>query len=191
MTPGQWLLLLVLAAAVLFALRGVLRDRLSPTRRALRRAEKGDTERALADLSRRLERRPGSAAVLGARGRVHLLARRLPEAEADLRGAVELGSRDPFDLDALGWCLVAQERLDEAFLFALQAHEQHPEDFSVHCLYCGLMAHQGRGEEVVPLLDFLKRRAHQLRNQHPAEYEARHAARFEFACREMDRAGFS
>jgi tetratricopeptide (TPR) repeat protein len=188
MSPGFALFLLVATAVALFASRRAIRDRLSPTRRALRRAERGETERALADLSKRLRRRPDAAVVHGTIGQVQQLAGRPQEAEGALRRAIELGTRDPLHLAALGWSLVAQDRLDEALPFAAQAHERDHEDFGVHCLYCGLMARAGRGAEVVPLYEFLRRRALQIRNQSPGDYEARLGAQFEFARHEMERA---
>jgi tetratricopeptide (TPR) repeat protein len=191
MTAFQLALTAALGAGLAFGLRSALRDRLSPTRRALRRAERGDTERALVCLKRRCERRPGSAAARGALGQAHLLARQPREAEAELRKALELGSRDPVHLAALGWVLVDQGRLDEAVEFAIRANESRHEDFGIHCLYCGLMAHQGRGEEVVPLFDFLRRRALQVLAQTPKEYERGLGRQFDFARREMTRAGLA
>lgn len=186
----QFLLLLAVAAVVLIAFRSAIRDRLSPARRALRRAERGDVERGLQALKRIGERRPASAFVQGTLGQVYLLARQPAEAEAALRRALELGTRDPVHLAALGWALVAQGRLDEAVDFATRAHESAHEDFGIHCLYCGLMAHQGRGSEVVPLFDFLKRRSVQVLSQTPGTYERDLGDQFDFARREMARAGF-
>jgi tetratricopeptide (TPR) repeat protein len=191
MTAPQLVLLLAIGAGALFSFRSAIRDRLSPSLRALRRAEHGDTEGALASLKRLLERKPASAAVFGALGQVHLLARQPQEAEAALRRALELGSKDPLHLAALGWSLVAQERLDEALSFAVQAHELHHEDFGIHCLYCGLMANQGRGAEVVPLFDFLKRRALQILMQTPRIYDRGFGDQFDFAKQEMTRAGLA
>jgi tetratricopeptide (TPR) repeat protein len=191
MTAPQTVLLLALGGGLMYAFRSPIRDRLSPTRRALRRAEGGDTEAALAALERLRERKPRSAAALGALGQVRLLARQPQEAEAVLRQALELGSNDPLHLAALGWALVEQGRLDEALAFAARAHAMPHEDFGVHCLYCGLMAHQGRGAEVVPLFDFLKRRALQVLMQTPRVYDRGLGDQFDFAKQEMSRAGFA
>ena len=71
--------------------------------------------------------------------------RRLPEAEAELRRAIELECRDASLLTALAWTLIGLDRLDEALPIAERAYAKAGEDLEVYCVYCGLMARHGRG----------------------------------------------
>jgi hypothetical protein len=119
------------------------------------------------------------------------MAQRPLEAEAVLRKAVALGSRNAAHHGALGWALVELGRLDEALPVAEEINKRAHEDFEVHCLYCGLMAHHGRGNEVVPLFDFLKRRSIQLQKLNPQAYQKGLGARYEFARSMMNAAGFA
>jgi Tfp pilus assembly protein PilF len=140
---------------------------------------------------RLVERKPASAEVHAALGHVYLMARQPQGAEGEFRKAIELGNRNAAVLAALGWALVQQDRLEEALPIAMEANGMVHEDFGVYCLYCGLMAHHGHGDEVTTLFDFLKRRALQVRKQAPSAVDREAGAQFEFARREMSRAGFS
>lgn len=53
------------------------------------------------------------------------------------------------------------------------------------------MAHQGRGNEVLQLFDFLKRSSIQLQKLNPQAYQKRLDAKFEFARSMMNGAGFA
>ena len=93
------------------------------------------------------------------------------EAEAELRKALELGSRSAAHYNALGWALVRLGKLDEALPIAEEANRLAHEDFEVYCLYCGLMAHHGRAAEVAPLFEFLKRTSVQIQTMSPKTYQ--------------------
>jgi tetratricopeptide (TPR) repeat protein len=164
---------------------------LSPTQRALKWAKRGDSDRAIDRLTALIERRPSSPALHGTLGQVYLMAQRPHEAEAVLRKALALGNRNASHHGALGWALVQLGRLDEALPVAEEANRRAHEDFEVYCLYCGLMAHQGRGNEEVQLFDFLKRSSIQLQKLNPQAYQERLGAKFEFARSMMNGAGFA
>lgn len=183
------LILLGLAASLIHAWGPSLLDRLRPTRRAIRRARLGQLDRAIADLEARRQRKPASAAVRGALGRVYLMAQRPADAEVELRQALELGGKDPAYRGALGWALVAQERFDEALTLAEDSIAQAREDYDAYCLYCGLMARQGRTAEVAQLRDFLERSAIQLERQDPETFAAEWKPKLEFARSRMETSG--
>jgi hypothetical protein len=129
--------------------------------------------------------------VHGALGQIYLIDRRPLEAEIELRKAVELGSRESAHLSALGWALVQLARLDEALPIAEEANAVAHEDLDVYCLYCGLMAHHGRGAEVSQLFDFLKRSSAQVEKIDPKAYKNGLSQKFEFARTNMNAAGFA
>jgi tetratricopeptide (TPR) repeat protein len=190
MTPRQLFLVIALLTVVSVFLLLRLFQRLSPTHRALKWATKGEFESAIDWLNAQIERKPNSAALHGALGQVYLMAQRPEKAEAVLRKAVALGSQNASHQGALGWALVQLDRLDEALPLAEEAHKRAHEDFEVYCLYCGLMAHAGRGNEMIQLFDFLKRRAIQLQKMNRHAYQKRLSAEFEFARSMMNGAGF-
>ncbi|MGD0040064.1 MAG: tetratricopeptide repeat protein [Isosphaeraceae bacterium] len=191
MTTRQSFFVIALAAGAAVFLISQLARWLSPTRRALDRARRGDIDRALADLRARVERKPSSPTVHGALGQLYLMDKRPEEAEAELRKALALGSRNASHHGALGWALVQLGRLDEALPVAEEANRRAHEDFEVYYLYCGLMAHHGRGNEVVQLFDFLKRSSIQLQKLNPRAYQKGLGAKFEFARSMMHGAGFA
>jgi len=191
MTPRQWFLVIALVAGAIVFARFTLVQWLSPPRRALKWAQRGDTARAIDRLNSLIERRPSAPALHGALGQVYLMAQRPLEAEAVLRKALVLGSRNASHHGALGWSLVQLGRLDEALPVAEEANRRAHEDFEVYCLYCGLMAHHGRGSEVVQLFDFLKRSSVQLQKLNPQAYQKGLGAKFEFARSMMNGAGFA
>jgi tetratricopeptide (TPR) repeat protein len=139
----------------------------------------------------RVVRKPSSPALHSALGQVYLIDKRPEEAEAEFRKALALGSRSPLDRAALGWALVRLGRFEEALPFADEAHKSAHEDFGVHCLYCGLMAWQGRGAEVTELFDFLKRSFVQIQRREPGACRDEPSEHFVFACSEMQSAGFA
>ena len=108
-----------------------------------------------------------------------------------LREALALGSQNASHHGALGWALVQLGKLEEALPVAEEANKKAHEDFEVYCLYCGLLAHAGRGNEVVQLFDFLRRRSIQLQKLNPQAYQQRFAAEFEFARSMMKAAGLA
>ncbi len=190
MTTRQLFFVVALAAGAIVFLGYTLYERLSPTQRALKRARRGDAARAQADLEALLEKKPSSAAAHAALGQVHLLEHRYPEAAAELRKSLELGSRSAAHYGALGWALVGMGELDQALPVAEEANKKAREDFEIYCLYCGLMAHHGRGSEVVPLFEFLKRTSVQIQKMNAKVYEQGLRAKFEFARDKMNAAGF-
>jgi tetratricopeptide (TPR) repeat protein len=179
---------LALAAAMVF-LGYSLSGWLSPTRRALKRARKGQVSRALADLVALRERKPSSPAIHGALGQLYLMDERPAEAEPELRTALQLGSRSADHLSALGWALVRLGKLEEALPIAKEANGLAREDFEVYCLYCGLMAHHGQAAEVAPLFEFLKRTSIQIKTMSPKTYQNGLSQKFEFARSKMNSAG--
>ena len=189
MPARPFFLVLALAAAAIVFLGYTLFERLSPTRRALRRARKGQLDRALADLGALRERKPSSPSVRGALGQLYLMDERPAEAEVELRKALELGSRSAAHYNALGWALVRLGKLDEALPIAEEANRRAREDFEVYCLYCGLMAHHGRAAEVAPLFEFLKRTSIQIQRMSPKAYQQGLGEKFEFARSKMNSAG--
>jgi tetratricopeptide (TPR) repeat protein len=190
MTPRQLFFVIALVAGAIVFLWFMFVQWLSPTHRALKWATRGDFGRAIDRLNALIARRPNSPALHGTLGQVYLMAQRPQEAEAVLRKALSLGSRNASHHGALGWALVQLGRLDEALPVAEEANRRAHEDFEVYCLYCGLMAHEGRGNEVVQLFDFLKRSSTQLQKLNPRDYQKRLGAEFEFARSMMNGAGF-
>jgi tetratricopeptide (TPR) repeat protein len=190
MAAGQFFVLIVLAVAV-FSGAWVLYQRSRPTERALRKARKGKIAEALAELEARLEKEGPSPELRGALGQVYLLDHRPHQAEAELRKALELGSRRSAHLNALGWALIRLGRLDEALPIAEEANQSAREDFEVYCLYCGLLAHHGRAAEVAPLFEFLKRTSAQIEKLRPRAYNGGLGEKFEFARAKMNAAGFT
>jgi tetratricopeptide (TPR) repeat protein len=174
------LLLIPLLAALVFAAWKLYR-RSQPVAKALRWASAGRTADALAYLESTAAKKPDSAAVHGALGKVYLMDRRLPEAESELRQAIELACRDPSLLGALGWTLIGLDRLDEALPVAERAYAKAGEDLEVYCLYCGLMARHGRGAEVVELFDFLERTRGRMKRPDARPGRGGLAEYFEFA----------
>ncbi len=191
MTTRQWFFVIALLSGAIVFVGFNLFQWLSPTQRALKWAQRGDSSRAINRLSALIERRPSSPALHGTLGQVYLMAQRPHEAEVVLRKALALGSRNAAHHGALGWALVQLGRLDLALPVAEEANRRAHEDFEVYCLYCGLMAHHGRGSEVVQLFDFLKRRSIQLQKLNPQAYQKGLGARFEFARSMMNGAGFA
>ena len=191
MPTRQLFFVIAFVAGAIVFVRFTLLQWLSPTQRALKRAQRGDSARAIDRLNALIERRPSSPALHGTLGQVYLLAQRPHEAEAVLRKALALGSRNASHLGALGWALVQLGRLDEALPITEEANRRAHEDFEVYCLYCGLMAHHGRGNEVVQLFDFLKRSSIQLQKLNPRAYQKGLGAKFEFARSMMNGAGFA
>ncbi len=191
MTPRQWFLVIALMAGVIVFVGFTLLQWLSPRQRALKWAQRGDTSRAIDRLDALIARRPSAPALHGTLGQVYLMAQRPLEAEAELRKALALGSRNASHHGALGWALVLLGRLDEALPVAEEANRKAHENFEVYCLYCGLMAHHGRGSEVVQLFDFLKRSSIQLQKLNPRAYQKGLGAKFEFARSMMHGAGFA
>jgi tetratricopeptide (TPR) repeat protein len=189
MTLRQWVLVVACFSGALIYLGLILRQRFGPTNRALRWAARGDFGPALDWLNARIERKPNSPTLHGTLGQVYLMANRPQEAEVELRKALVLGTRNPSHQGALGWALVQLGRFDEALPVAEQANQRAHEDFEVYCLYCGLMAHSGRGREVVQLFDFLKRRSIQLQYLNPGAYKKALGAEFEFVRSMMNSAG--
>ncbi len=191
MAATQVFFVLALAAGAIVFLGYSSGHWFSPTQRALKRARKGNMARALADLEILRERKPSSAAVHGALGQVYLMDHRPREAEAALRRALELSTRSASHHGALGWALVAQGKFDEALQAAQEASRLAREDFEIYCLYCGLMAHHGRGAEVAELFEFLKRSSIQIQKLKPRVYEHGLKEKFEFAQSKMNSAGFA
>jgi hypothetical protein len=153
-------------------------------------ASRGKTAEALALLRATTAKKPYSAAMHGALGKVCLMGRRFPEAEAELRRAIELECRDPSFLGALGWTLVGLDRLDEALPIAELAYARSGEDLGVYCLYCGLLARHGRGAEVVELFDFLERTRGRMDRLDAGDGRGL-AEKFEFARSRMSATGFA
>jgi tetratricopeptide (TPR) repeat protein len=191
MTNGQSFFVIALSAFAACFLASKLFDWLNPTRRALRRGSKGDIGGALADLRELAKRKQHSPAVHGALGQLYLMADQAGDAEVELRRALELGSRHASHYTALGWTLVRLGRVDEALPIAEEAHGRAREDIETYCLYCGLMAHHGRGTEVAQLFDFLKRNSVQVQKRNPRAYRAGLSEKFEFARSKMNSAGFT
>ena len=191
MAAVPFVLFLALATGAIVFLGYSLFERLSPTRRALKRAQKGDLARALAELTALREKHPSSGKVRGALGQLFLIDGRPAEAEVELLKALELGSQSATHYNALGWALVRLGRLDEALPIAEEANRRAREDFEVYCLYCGLMAHQGRAIEVAPLFEFLKRTSVQIQKMSPNTYQNGLSEKFEFARSKMHSAGFA
>jgi tetratricopeptide (TPR) repeat protein len=191
MSTRQVFLVIALAAGAIVFMGYTLYGWLSPTQRALKRARRGDTSRARADLEALVQQKPGSAAAHAALGQVHLLEHHYPEAVAELRKALELGSRSAAHYGALGWALVGAGELDEALSIAEEANKKAREDFEVYCLYCGLMAHHGRGAEVASLFEFLKRTSVQIQKMNAKVYEQGLRSKFEFARDKMNAAGIA
>jgi tetratricopeptide (TPR) repeat protein len=191
MTTRQLFLVIALVAGAIVFLGFTLYHWLSPTQRALKRAKGGEIARALDRLNALLEKRPSSPAVHGTLGQVHLMDRRPHEAESELRKALALGSTRASDYGALGWALVQLGRLDEALPIAEEANRRAHEDFEVYCLYCGLMAHQGRGKQVAQLFEFLERNSIQIQKLNPKAYQGGLSEKFEFARSMMNNAGFA
>jgi tetratricopeptide (TPR) repeat protein len=190
MTPGGFLIVLTVVVMSVFVVR-TLGRRFSLTDRALRKAKAGKIAEALAELEAVARKKGPSAAVSGALGRIHLMDHRPAEAEAELRKAIGLGSQDYAHYNALGWALIELDRLDEALPIADAANKLAREDIEVYCLYCGLMAHHGRGAEVVSLFDFLKRTSAQIAISKPTIYHGELRNKFEFASSKMNAAGFA
>lgn len=189
MAVVRFIVVVALAVGAGYFLTVWLFRRLNPADRALRRAGAGQLQQALDDIKTRVERKPSSAALRGALGRLYLLNKRPEAAEAEFRQALELGSRDPLNRAGLGWALVRQGQYDEALALAEEAQRKAPEDFGLHCLYCGLLARHGRAREAVELFDFLKRRSVQIQMKNPREYDQTAREQFEFSQSEMRRAG--
>jgi tetratricopeptide (TPR) repeat protein len=187
----QWFFVIALVAGAIVFVGFTLLQWLSPTQRALKWAQRGDSARAIDRLNALIASRPSAPALHGTLGQVYLMAQRPHEAETVLRKALALGSRNPSHHGALGWALVQLGRLDEALPVAEEANRRAHEDFEVYCLYCGLMAHHGRGNEVVQLFDFLKRSSIQLQKLNPQVYQKGLGAKFEFARSMMNGAGFA
>src|SRR5271157_621465 len=106
MTTRQWFFVIALVAGAIVFVGFTLFQWLSPTQRALQWAKRGDSARAIDRLNALIERRPSSPALHGALGQVYLMAQRPHEAEAVLRKALVLGSRNASHHGALGWALV-------------------------------------------------------------------------------------
>jgi tetratricopeptide (TPR) repeat protein len=190
MTPGGLLVVLAVVVVSVFVVR-TLGRRFKLTERALRKAKAGKVSEALADLDAIVRKKGPSPAASGALGRICLIDHRPSEAEAELRKAIDLGSRDYAHYNALGWALIELDRLDEALPIAEAANKLAREDFEVYCLYCGLMAHHGCGAEVVLLFDFLKRTSAQIAASKPKIYQSELRNKFEFASSKMNAAGFA
>jgi tetratricopeptide (TPR) repeat protein len=190
MTTRQVFFVIALAAGAVVFLGFMLYERLSPTQRALKRARRGDASGARTDIEALVLQKPASGAAHGALGQVHLLEHHYSEAAAELRKALDLGSRSATHCGALGWALVGLEQFDEALPIAEEANKKAREDFEVYCLYCGLMAHHGRGAEVAQLFEFLKRTSVQIQKLNAKNYERGLRAKFEFARDKMNAAGF-
>jgi tetratricopeptide (TPR) repeat protein len=187
---GQFVFLIALSAAAIFLGRAIYKQ-MRPVERVLRKARSGRVSDALADLEGVLQKKGKSPALLGALGQIYLIDRRPLEAEIELRKALELGSRERAHLSALGWALVQLARLDEALPIAEEANAVAHEDLDVYCLYCGLMAHHGRGAEVSQLFDFLKRSSAQVEKIDPKAYRNCLSQKFDFARTNMNAAGFA
>jgi tetratricopeptide (TPR) repeat protein len=190
MATSSFLIMFVIAVAGVFVVRTLGRH-FRLTERAIRKAKAGDIAEALAELEAVVRKKGPSPAVSGALGRITLMDHRPAEAEAELRKAIDLGSQDYAHYNALGWALVELDRLDEALPIAETANKLAREDFEVYCLYCGLMAHHGRGAEVVSLFDFLKRTSAQIAISKPKIYHHELQKKFEFASSKMNAAGFA
>jgi Tfp pilus assembly protein PilF len=190
MTTRQVFFLIAIAAAAIIFVGYALYEWLSPTQRALKRARRGETSRARADLEALVQKKPDSAAAHGALGRVLLLEGHQRAAAGELRTALELGSHSAADYGALGWALVGLNEFDEALPIAEEANKRAREDFETYCLYCGLMAHHGRATEVTQLFEFLKRTSVQIQKLNQKVYDRGLRAKFEFARDNMNAAGF-
>ena len=190
MATSSFLIMFVFAVVGVFVVRMLARH-FRLTDRAIRKAKAGRIPEALAELEGVVRKKGPSPAVSGALGRIHLMDHRPAEAETELRKAIDLGSQDYAHYNALGWALIELDRLDEALPIAEMANKLAREDFEVYCLYCGLMAHHGRGAEVVSLLDFLKRTSAQIAISKPKIYHNELRKKFEFASSKMNAAGFA
>jgi hypothetical protein len=187
---GRFVFLIALSTAAIVLGRAIYK-RTRPVERALRKARGGRVAEALGELEGMLQKKGSSPEVHGALGQVYLIDRRPREAEIELRRAVELGSHESAHLSALGWALVQLARLDEALPIAEEANAVAREDLEVYCLYCGLMAHHGRGAEVSQLFDFLKRTFAQVEKIDPKAYKNGLSQKFDFAKTNMNAAGFA
>jgi tetratricopeptide (TPR) repeat protein len=190
MARSSFLIVFVFAVVGVFVVR-MLAKYFRLTERATRKAKAGKVPEAIAELEAVVRKKGPSPAVSGALGRIYLMDHRPADAEAELRKAIDLGSRDYAHYNALGWALVELDRLDEALPIAETANKLAREDFEVYCLYCGLMAHHGRGAEVVSLFDFLKRTSAQIAISKPKIYHDELRKKFEFASSKMNAAGFA
>jgi len=106
MTTRQWFFVIALVAGAIVFVGFTLLQWLSPTQRALQWAKRGDSARAIDRLNALIARRPSAPALHGTLGQVYLMAQRPHEAEAVLRKALVLGSRNASHHGALGWALV-------------------------------------------------------------------------------------
>ena len=190
MATRSFLIVFVFAVVSAFVVKWLARHfRLAD--RVLRKAKAGRISEAIAELEAAVQRKGPSPALCGALGLIYMMDHRPAEAEAELRKAIDLGSQDHAHYNALGWTLVELDRLDEALLIAEAANKLAREDFEVYCLYCGLMAHHGRGAEVVSLFEFLKRTSAQIAISKPKLYHSELGPKFEFASSRMNAAGFA
>ena len=167
MTNRQIFFVIALAAAAIVFVVITIYQLISPGERALKKAKRGDTGGAEADLKARLAAKGEVASLRAALGKVYSLAGRNDEAADQLRRAVALGSRSAGTLNALGWALVRLGHFDEALPIAAEANGKAREDFEVDCLYCGLMARAGRHREVADLFQFIETTAAQVRKMSP------------------------
>ena len=149
MTLWQWFLVIVLVAGALVFLWFLFFRWLGPIQKARKWARRGNFDRAIDRLKAQIEKRPSSAALHATLGQIYLMAQRPREAEAVLRNAVALGTRNASHHGALGWALVELGKLDEALPVAEEANRCTHEDFEVHCLYCGLLR-RGPGQRGGP-----------------------------------------
>lgn len=168
-----------------FTLYGVL----SPTQRALKKAKQGDTSGAEADLKALLQKKGASAGLHSALGRVYLIGGRPQDAVGELQKAVEMGSRGAATLNALGWSLVRTGRFEEALPVAEEANKKAREDFEVYCLYCGVLARNGRASEAASVYETVKTTAAQIQKMRPSAFQGDLAEKFDFARTQMSAAG--
>ena len=190
MATRSFLIMFIFAVVCVFVVRTLVR-RFRLTERAIRKVKAGKIAEALAMLESAMRRGGDTPALIGTLGRIHLMDHRAAEAEAELRRAIGLGSQDYTHYNALGWALIELDRLDEALPIAETANKLAREDLEVYCLYCGVMAHHGRGAEVVSLFDFLKRTKAQIAISKPKVYHSELSKKFEFASSKMNTAGFA
>ncbi|WP_406693608.1 tetratricopeptide repeat protein [Singulisphaera sp. Ch08] len=190
MTTRQVFFVIAIAVGLIIFVSMTIYQLLSPTQRALKKAKRGDVAGAEADLQDLL-RKGESAGTRATLGQVYLLAGRPQEAEGELRQAVEMGKRTAGTLNSLGWALVQLNRVEEALPIAEEAHKKAHEDFEVYCLYCGLMAENGRAHEVTKLYEFLKTTAAQIQKMNAAKFRSELADKYEFAKSRMVAAGLA
>jgi Tfp pilus assembly protein PilF len=189
MTNRQIFFVIGIALAAVVFIGWTIYEWISPTQRALKKAKRGDTAGAESALKGLLQKGE-TASAHAALGQVYLIAGRAHDAEPELRKAVELGSRTAGTLNSLGWALVKLDRFQEALPIAEEAYKKAREDFEVYCLYCGLMAQNGDGQDVTSLYEFIKTTAAQIQKMNAAAFR-RLEDKYEFARTRMSAAGFA